>query len=1647
MGIATRTGLRRATTLALASAVVATVSSVGVVIAAPAIGAATRVQIVSLRGAPLARVELHANGVDVVPVALVAPRATTGGPTSLHLAVPHGFVVAALSSVDATNGRPTGGHWSCSAHDATTWCSLHHPGAAAPSSVIAYVELVNHLRAAPTSPERLSIRGSLDGAPANSLAVPVSVGPTNLPTLSLDRSMTPVVASGATGSVSFVVHDHAGASADAGAITVEDVLPPSVTSWRSNSPSWHCSGAPTSSPSCTYLDAVDVGGSAAPLTLTYRVNGPALLRGRARVADSWSSSLVVTGPYGVKLRRSVPAQVAVTSSAEGSLHVQVTTVGTQSVARGATVSVAVTHQASDGVASGLTDTVIVPTGFTMLTEHIDGWSCPSGTGTLTCRHPAPVLTNAPFTLPVALRASATAPLGMAIVAVVSSARDGSMKNAGLAIVNVVGHPLSATSGATVAPTKPAIPAAPSTPAAPKVSVARRVLGSIGTLANATTSAGPRRAHVEAVTSAPTPSGDIASPHSITCPSTSLTLDGFALPSSTWTNNTTSCSTTATITFGSGLSLFSGKSISVNVTYTDAADWTITIGAAQAGITFFGATPNFSGTVTDANGSVSGNLSLDFSPLSPVSLGGGVTLTGSVALSTGGGTSPTLSASANLSIGLVNTDVAIPISVSYSDSTTWSVTAQSGTISFDPPGTASNPSPTPVSIAVSGAVTDTSGTLSSTLTASTNGPVAIVPGVTLDGSLSLSLASGTTSAAFTGSATLTVGTLNLLVSFTYSGTQDWSANLTLANSSGSIALTSNFSIPLSSLSGTVTYGFANGSDFPSVQWDVTASFSPVTLIAGVAELNSITLTIANTCPTGGALPCPAANNDTYIAVSGNLALTFSPLSTQNLTFSAFYDLTTKAFDLAATMPGPITVVTNVLTISNPTFELSYNDPTFATPGSAVGLNGLGATSGFQLLVSGTVSLSFAGTSLNTTVSLVYDTNGLAVVADFTPSFDLGSTGASINTIAYVTSAATMTLNGISVNVPANTFVLGGSLSLPSFISTFLSQTSSISVYVTYTSASDFSVNAVFPMSVPVSASSEFSFAFGDLSLSAGVSGGNPFITLSESGTLTISGSAAGGSVQQVAVTLALGYQPSTSTLTFSIAGSGVNGAPAWQNAFGYPGLDITTIGIQAGVTLVAPIPLPSFGFTASGTLPASITSDLGIGTGQSVPLSFTMNISASSPCLAVAIGNPAPNAPTVVDIGSGVLTASYATFVAAPSGCTVAGTTVNPGFAIGFHGSFVGVAVTFDATLQVSPFTFSGSATVQGFAVGPFTLQDASVNVTIGTSFSLSFSGGIQVLGPSNQVQVQGSINSSGDVNLSGTANVTLSGFSMSMSVHARTFDFNFFGFGAQKFTAVTANASLDVLGSTVSIAGNFGPATGGGVQATLTGNASFNPGGYNLGNLNFALTLSPQQQSLTVSGNVDLGGVFQGSLSGALNAVNGSVGFNLSVAASFQMGSQVAVSGTLSIGNCTGACTTLTSLGASVSGSFTWAGRTYSFASVSVAPSWSFAVSSSGYVNAQSGVINTGLVEYSASFVGNYYVSISSSSPYVSVSSAFNAEVQSRGGTVQTHCTGDWRPWTWHCDSYVAWGGWYNLVSVGASVDTNGVFSATYLGRTYTVQI
>lgn len=1081
--------------------------------------ATTQARFISPSGAATSTIAWHRSGVDVIALALSRSSGTSANEaTSIQLALPSGASVVGVGAVNQRTGASLPGRWRCSAGRLTT-CQLE--GTIAPKSFLAYVEVTNHWRAAPRA-SALRVRARVDGARATTLRASVTSQATNIPTVSLDRSATPIVALGATGSVSYQLRVVGGASLATSpaspAITFTDPLPALATNWRVHSTSWRCQGITATALTCAYVGpSVAVGAGAAPLTLTYRVPRTYALTGRSAWV-SWTAGLHVTGPYGVQLARPVPGRIDVVAGHEGTLAVRVSAVGSQSVARGATRTVLVQQQASDGVASGLADTVVVPRGFSLLGSQQNGWTCPTGAGTLTCRHPSPITTNAPVDLALTLRASATAPVGMTLVAVVAAALDGTVKNAGLAVLNVLGPRTSSSSPiSSPSPARSAAGAAVPTitasngvdptsssvvPSSVTSSATRATRSSVTTFAP---TAPTRAARVEGATITRSHAPSAAPSPLTTCPSTMpTTLGPFTVSISSLTSGTSGCTGTVSLTLGTGLDLFSGLTLTGTVNYTDANDWYITLNATQTSITFFGATPTFAGTIYDTAGVFSGSLSVS---LSGATLSSVMSISGSVTLDVPSATTIVASSSFTLAITGTNNSLSFPVSLTYSNATNWSVTVGANAqLAFD--------SISPVDLAVTGTISDASGSLSGSLTAATTSPITIVPSVAITGSLSFAATSA--SATFSGSLTLTSGQLTLPVTFTYTDPTDWSASLAVSGDSSGYTVAPNVTIPISSLSGTVSYGYFGG-DVPTLEWSVTASLSPITLIANVATLSSVTLSIT-TCPAPTyqgqvtSSPCPTNATGTYVFLSGSLALSFPGLSSQSLTFSANVNLATGGFDLSASMPGPITVVSGVLSISSPTLEISYNDPGFANPGSNLSLNGLGAAGGFSVLISATATLSFAGTTTTIPVSLVFDSAGLAVVADFSPSFALGSTGASINVVAFTTAAATMTLNGISTNVPADTFVLGGSISLPSYITTYLDLGSSPSVNITvlYSSASDFSLTATFPESVSITASPEFAFTFGDLSLSIGASTGQGVVvSLSESGTLTIKGAAAGG----------------------------------------------------------------------------------------------------------------------------------------------------------------------------------------------------------------------------------------------------------------------------------------------------------------------------------------------------------------------------------------------------------------------------------------------------------------------------------------------------------------------------------------------------------
>ena len=335
------------------------------------------------------------------------------------------------------------------------------------------------------------------------------------------------------------------------------------------------------------------------------------------------------------------------------------------------------------------------------------------------------------------------------------------------------------------------------------------------------------------------------------------------------------------------------------------------------------------------------------------------------------------------------------------------------------------------------------------------------------------------------------------------------------------------------------------------------------------------------------------------------------------------------------------------------------------------------------------------------------------------------------------------------------------------------------------------------------------------------------------------------------------------------------------------------------------------------------------------------------------------------------------------------------------------------------------------------------SVTVGKVGSSAYASVAAALRLSNTssdspVSIAGSFDSSGNFNFTGQGNVHLAGISFSLAVTA-----------SQQGTAtsVSVNTNLSISGANFTLIGNF-VSVSGGVHTFMTLTASLTISGFALGQATISLTVSPGIESVTISDSMSLGGIFTASLNGTLGAVNGSAVFNFSLTAGIYIPG-ISVSGSLMLTNCNSNCTAVTAFSAKVTAQFTdFAGTKYQLPQVGVNSDWSWSASSSGSTNSCTGWTSLGLVRFQSCFNGSYSVAIMTSSPYLTFALSFQASVKGSNWTVSTHCHGKWyNPRSWKCDTTSSWGSSYNVVSVGASVDSKGNISANYSGITFTFKI
>ena len=801
--------------------------------------------------------------------------------------------------------------------------------------------------------------------------------------------------------------------------------------------------------------------------------------------------------------------------------------------------------------------------------------------------------------------------------------------------------------------------------------------------------------------------------------------------------------------------------------------------------------------------------------------------------------------------------------SYTNNSNWSFDANGSLSLFG------------ATVTASGTVSKSSGSMTGSYTMSM-GTVSIASGLSVSG-MTMSWSSGN---GLTGSGAIAIGSLQVTINASYTDSNNYTFTAT-TNGSGSITILPGVSISGAAFTGTISKSSG------VLNWNMSVSFSSITLISNLATLVNPVFTISNFCPESlSASQCPTGNTQ-YFSATGTLRMNLGTgLGSQDVALTGVYGVQTGGFELSATFSN-ITVISGILTVSSPTISLSYNRGKTVSTGAISGV-GDGTVNGYTISISGTVNLDIPGFSQSVPVLLTYRPAGtgfdFTLTSDFPSVGTLGSTGAALASLVYTSASTSISLNGLNVTVPANTLVFGGEFVLPDWMATYLGGTlQNVALYATYTNAASYSVSGVFQTNLPLpTGSPDFSFSITSFSVSLSMSTLGYKQSLAATGTFTISGSAGNAVID---VTLGMGYQLATQEITGSITATATQGY-LWNDAFGLPGVNLQAFAIQVGIVLgTTPIPLPSLGLAADIVITGSLASNLGIVSGT--PISAVLNLSATNPCLDVQIGTS--GGPVAISIGGGLITATYAHLLLAPDGCTVGTYVVQPGYQYDFVGSFFGVSIEQSMRVTINPtdpqkIDFYGVTKIGAFNIDGF-LNFSGAEVTVAytpTSFFCGFSGQATILGTS--VLMAGSV-SYDQIELSSTLSLT-----------ASISSFNVYGFPLQDLTLGVeytqtpddVSFSLSAAG-TMSILGNLIPfdSSTGTISTSGFGTASFAPqtGASVSGQVNFTFANGTVDSiSIQVATGISVGSVLSINGQFSLFASTSSGAFVLSATGKVNVG-------------------------------------------------------------------------------------------------------------------------------------------------------------------
>ena len=711
-----------------------------------------------------------------------------------------------------------------------------------------------------------------------------------------------------------------------------------------------------------------------------------------------------------------------------------------------------------------------------------------------------------------------------------------------------------------------------------------------------------------------------------------------------------------------------------------------------------------------------------------------------------------------------------------------------------------------SVDVAGNVTNTSGTVVSTVTGSIGSPATLASGVQLT-QLSATWTSATSGPIFTGNATVAISSgsetpTNLNATFSYTDTTNWNVTLT-ATGGPTWQPLPGLNVTPSDFSGSI------GQTNAVWNWNVKAVI-PSWTVSSVLTLNNTTLDMGSSCTLTN-LVCPKADLFMMISTTANL----NPPVGDSITADAdavFGIGGGSGFSMYADVPNGINVAPG-LSFTNPSITVGYDLPAGAVTPTTGAPTFTGATqSGWSISTAGGLTVpglgDFAEIATNITSQGIsmggWDADGVSIAS--------GNGSQSGTAFGYSSMATTMSFDlpgygAQSIKMTPGQIAVTGGYSSPQWFSTLTGATLPNAISTIQFDPTTGFFNAIVDIpgsySIP-SGGSKIQMP----SLNFGISNNAQGLTVTAGGVANLSAAAVGGgtsSPPQMSVEVSYDFTTEQVSASFGIEN--------WNNAFGDQGLTINEAVITLGAELASvPFPTPTVALYANldtGSLPPALTSAFGVP--GNIPVAIGAELSEENPCIEVQVGSSTGTTP-ILSVGGGSLQATYFEFVIAPLGCTlgnVGGTpiVIPPGFSMAFDGKLFGTEVDVQASLSFDPTIFNASITVGAFSIpgtgGGMQFQQTTVTVSLNEQTnidSVTFAGGFTMFGTT--------INVSGDLSFNGTTGVTTAGLKVSQPQALNVAGFSLSNLsialnvtygGSTNNLSIAASGDMNIMGNTVNV--------------------------------------------------------------------------------------------------------------------------------------------------------------------------------------------------------------------------------------------------------